>query len=132
MRKLIATFIIFPILMLAQEQKKEVDGNIISPMEEFVNSFYESHKDVNKMKTFFDEKYFSTYYKFEEHMVLKNKEYGQFVSLKILKARNSPDGNMIWRTYKVKYKKGSMIEKLEFSRKSADDPYKIFYWQTQR
>lgn len=132
MKKLFLFVLLSPIMMQSQNLEKDLQQTLPSPIEDFVNSFYASHTDVEKMETFFDEAYFATFHRFAEHMALKNKDYGAFVNMKILKARHSPDSNMIWHTYKIKYKKGSMIEKLEFRRVSPSDPYQIFYWQTHR
>lgn len=79
------TFILlfFPLIMCSQHSKDESPIHNITTVDNFINSFYQSHNNPEKMIAFFDESYYATFYKFIEHMNLKNKVYGIFLEKKI-------------------------------------------------
>lgn len=132
MRKFIVLILLFPVLMSSQikDEHSQIINNIT--VDTFINSFYESQNNPEKLIPFFEESYFANFYKFSEHINLKNNEYGIFSERKTLKVRNSDDGNTFWRKYKIIYKKGTMIEVIEVKRTSISDPYKITCWKIYR
>ena len=130
MKHRILIILFFPLIIWSQHSKDKSTNHHISTVDDFINSFYQSHDNSEEMIPFFDKSYYDTFNKFIEHMTLKNKEYGIFLEKK-LKTHSISDENIIWLKYKIKYKKGSMIEELKLKRTTTNS-YKIFYWQTHR
>ena len=131
MKNILFLIMFFPVALYSQDFKKD---NLIynsKTADAFINSFYQSQNNLEMMISYFDQKYFNTFYKFNEHMVLKNEKYGNFVEKKLLKIKDSKDINFIRRQYLVKYQKGSLIEIIELKRNPTNNEYKITHWQTK-
>lgn len=130
MKHLILSLMILPLNIFAQN----TDTVTIAPQtaDEFINTFYLSHADVDKMQSFFDPLYFKSIFKFREHIVLKNAQYGNFVDKQLIGVDEQTDGSVIWRKFKIKYSKGSLVEEINLRRSCAKCLYKITRWEIKR
>lgn len=100
-------------------------------VDEFINAFYQTQNNPEEMIPFFDTSYYDTFYKFIEHMELKNKKCGKFLEKKIKSKKINSEGNVIRLKYRLKYKKRSMNDEIILHKNSATNKYKIYYWKTR-
>lgn len=117
MKYLILSIMIMPSTIFAQNTNTSKIG--LQTADEFINTFYLSHADVDKMQSFFDPLYFKSIFKFREHIVLKNAQYGNFVDKQLIGVDEQTDGSVIWRKFKIKYSKGSLVEEINLRRSCA-------------
>jgi len=129
MKKLI--FIGLLILQTFISFSQEVPVQNVSKVDEFINAFYQTQNNPKEMIPFFDKTYYDTFYKFIEHMDLKNKRCGKFLEKKINTKKINFDGKIIRLKYRVKYQKKTTNDKILLKRNVITNKYEIYYWRTR-
>ena len=110
---------------------QEVPVQNVSKVDEFINAFYQTQNNPKEMIPFFDKTYYDTFYKFIEHMDLKNKRCGKFLEKKINTKKINFDGKIIRLKYRVKYQKKTTNDKILLKRNVITNKYEIYYWRTR-
>ena len=129
MKKLILIGLLMLQTFISFSQELPVQN--VSKVDEFINAFYQTQNNPKEMIPFFDKTYYDTFYKFIEHMDLKNKRCGKFLEKKLKTKKINSDKKVIRLKYKVKYKKCSMNDEILLQRSLATNNYRIYYWKTR-
>ena len=110
---------------------QEVPVQNVSKVDEFINAFYQTQNNPKEMIPFFDKTYYDTFYKFIEHMDLKNKRCGKFLEKKLKTKKINSDKKVISLKYRVKYQKKTANDKILLKRNVITNKYEIYYWRTR-
>lgn len=125
----VSLFVFLSATSFAQEESNESQTkDSVQTLDEFVELFYQTHKTPEKLFSFFDPDFYSTYYKFVAHMDLKNERCGDFKELKLKRKKVNKEGDIFKLKYSVKYEKCRRTNKLTIHKNPVTKEFKIHRW----